>query len=32
MHDIVIKVHVEAYLNVDISSSEQVKILVEIHI
>ena len=32
MHDIVIKVHVEAYLNVDISSSEQVKIPVKIQI
>ena len=27
MHDIIIKVHVEAYLNVEISSSEQVKIV-----
>ena len=32
MHDIVIKVHVEAYLNVDISSSEPVKIPIKIQI
>ena len=32
MHDIVLKVHVEADLNVDISSSEQVKIPVKIQI